>query len=512
MIEEIERNLCTDLVGKVGFLERCCSIHQWEYSGYGNQLLQAINAIRYARENSCDFLCLPYCRNVDSTVIIKNPLHDWWPPCEIYGDVYQPKTKQCKLEVLQCGLNSMWHTEDTNETLHIAAALDWYDATIEIGPSIPFASDVMAATAIDGSPTAVGTGLPYTSCIDGAPTGMGWPYCFPSALQWPQARSDMAQALSKVFEPLPEDELVMHVRSGDSIEHQRVWMSANAFSSSPFDDGAILNPPVQPSCQYHLDVALRGLDGKPFRKVHLLADGRFECLSSDDKSESCNKTNPCIAILQQQLANGVLVLQSPQMDSSAAFARDTSLMARATSIATTCSTFSILGRLTSPHVQRLFVPDCKLSLKFANGQAEFIRDPWSFTSGGRTFSQDELRSGSVKSISWYSFPWAQAAAIEMAFSEDLAASTGEWEVACLELFTDIGYNKTVYTFEPSTQQIVISKTIYTTSGIGALDSPTSEPTEIAALDLIPGPLVSHRGGFWIAPGGEFSASQLTATV
>ena len=101
----------------------------------------------------------------------------------------------------------------------------------------------------------------------------------------------------------------MHVRSGDSIEHQQAWMSANAFSSGPFDDAAFLNPPIQPGCQYHLDAALRGLDGKPFRKVHLLADGRFECLSSDDKSESCTKTNPCIAILQQQLANGVLVLQ-----------------------------------------------------------------------------------------------------------------------------------------------------------------------------------------------------------
>lgn len=52
---------CNTNHGKAGYLEVCCSLHQYENSGYGNQILQMINAVRFARRNRCDVLCLPDC-------------------------------------------------------------------------------------------------------------------------------------------------------------------------------------------------------------------------------------------------------------------------------------------------------------------------------------------------------------------------------------------------------------------------------------------------------------------
>ena len=45
--------LCGESKGRVGYLEQCCSIHQWETSGYGNQLLQVPSElyISILREN-----------------------------------------------------------------------------------------------------------------------------------------------------------------------------------------------------------------------------------------------------------------------------------------------------------------------------------------------------------------------------------------------------------------------------------------------------------------------------
>ena len=297
----------------------------------------------------------------------------------------------------------------------------------------------------------------HSSCVDGAPTGSGWPYCYTNPLQWPQASSDMNYALSpKTSNALPEDELVMHVRSGDSIEHQRDYMQKNAFLRG-FDTAHMLStsPPVQPSCSFHLDAALRGMAGKPFRKVHLLADPRYRCKSASDKSSSCINTNPCIAVLHAHLAPDVLMVLDPGIDNSAAFARDISLMARATNIALSCSTFSTLGRLASPNVRRLFVPDCELSLNFTTSevaagratQSEFTFTPWSFMKKGdaRTFSRDELVRGHMISIAWYTFPWKEAAAIKLVFgARSTVPSDDEWHNAWDQLFVDTGFNKTIY--------------------------------------------------------------------
>ena len=97
------------------------------------------------------------------------------------------------------------------------------------------------------------------------------PYCY-SEIDWQQSASDIGSVLgSQVEDLLPADELVVHIRSGDNILAIMDWTKRDATSNS-FVENSIAGAPIQPGCDYYLDAALRGNDGGPFAKVHVMVD------------------------------------------------------------------------------------------------------------------------------------------------------------------------------------------------------------------------------------------------
>jgi len=235
--------------------------------------------------------------------------------------------------------------------------------------------------------------------------GGGWPYCFQQGLHdfdWAQAKADIAQVVAGRFEPLPEDELVIHLRTGDSLVQANEFYKELATQEAPFRMPACI---VQPGCKAYLDAALHGYNGGPFRKVHVMADMR--CVAGGpldscgekrgEAKQRCNKarqscgldqhyhrkkhlqkkqliekeaaSNPCLPYLLNHLQGGVVQLRPANLTNSESFKYDTQLMIRTQNMATTCSTLSIFGRLTGAHLKRLFVPRCDIKHTFANEAA-----------------------------------------------------------------------------------------------------------------------------------------------
>ena len=356
----------------------------------------------------------------------------------------------------------MWHGEPST---HIALAF-------ELGGSLQIPA--LVGTAVDSVKP-----FPfYTTCLDGsgggdATNGPGYPYCYFDAMQWPQARSDLSTILAHDSNPLPDDELVLHVRSGDVLLAINAWLTADATSDTYDEKLPNLHAfNLQPGCGFHLDAALRGYDGKPFRKVHLMADAKCAGSSLSQmnikkgtgySSGNCASTNPCIAELIEKLEPGVLVLAPPDMSAAQVFQRDVSLMARARNLAVTCSTFSILGRLGSRHAKRLFVPNCNMEYQQSEEQRVHGRrremsrlsrphKTWAFLTdgkeGGHAFSTKEHRV----IISAYDFLWQGSSILSAAFGSHVF-TMDEWvnltdsvrANPVPKLLQDVAFTKTIHT-------------------------------------------------------------------
>ena len=124
---------------------------------------------------------------------------------------------------------------------------------------------------------------------------------------------------SQVEDLLPADELVVHIRSGDNILAIMDWTTRDATSNS-FVENSIVGAPIQPGCDYYLDAALRGNNGGPFAKVHVMVDLKCAGGSAIDMHQyhkahgdiladprSCESTNPCLVALMDALPEDVLV-------------------------------------------------------------------------------------------------------------------------------------------------------------------------------------------------------------
>ena len=455
-----------------GYIEQCCSLHFLESSGFGNQLLQLINAMRMARFHDCKVLCLPDCVSDHSCA------------------------------------ESMWHGkgESVTETLNLPSTI----VLRERLPGRPIEKPQIYQGAVQG---AIGN----TMCINGnrGPKknlkeirGGGWPYCFSRGMHgtghsfdWAQAKADIAQFVAGRFKPLPEDELVIHLRTGDNLVQANMFYKELATQKQPETKPTCI---VQPGCKAYVDAALHGYNGGPFRKVHVMADMRcaagvplISCATKHgDARQSCLKArlscglaeqyhheetdkeaafNPCLQYLLHKLQGGVVQLRPANLTNSEAFKYDTQLMIGTQNMATTCSTLSIFGRLTAAHLKRLFVPRCDIKHTFATKAAanrfhdtdqckglflqgcdqerpyfEHAGCPgWSqgfLANNGRTFGADENLT-----ITFYEFLWNEEPIIKAAFGPRVVPLK-EWAELTNSVFgypipkllTNVAFNKTTF--------------------------------------------------------------------
>ena len=226
--------------------------------------------------------------------------------------------------------------------------------------------------------------------------GFGFPYGEFDAVQWPQAAADIAAIVQGQFVALSEDELVVHLRSGDIVNEINTWLTKDAPNPN-FNENADIKPPMLPACAYYLDAFKNGFNGGPFTKVHLITDtdctneieapdlanlpgvdqGSYDAVQDvkhpdrarkEGEPPDCWTTNPCMKVLYEHIPEGVLVGPPANASFPQLFKRDTRLMARAQNIAAACSTFSLLGRLTAAHLKRLFVPQCQTKYALSEKQ------------------------------------------------------------------------------------------------------------------------------------------------
>ena len=264
----------------------------------------------------------------------------------------------------------------------------------------------MSYTMIDGNPGSInlakskakskakeaGTEMEPDQWLDSV-NGFGFPDGEFDAIQWPQAASDIAAVVQGRFEPLAEDELVMHLRSGDIVNEINTWLTRDA-TDSGFSETADIKPPMLPACAYYLDAFKHGFNGGPFRKVHLIADTdcsreiqEFQApdlinipryvgqdakhpghAREEGEPPDCWSSNPCMKVVYEQIPSAVLVGPPGNLSFAQLFKRDTELIARAQNMATSCSTFSLLGRLTAASLKRLFVPQCQAKYALSEKQ------------------------------------------------------------------------------------------------------------------------------------------------
>ena len=100
---------CAQRVGQPGHLEQCCSLHTFETSGFGNQLLQLTHSLRMARAHGCKVLCLPDCH-------------------------------AGTMDTVECGGADMWHqsnhTNAKSKTIHLMSTFD-LPITLIVPPTVP---------------------------------------------------------------------------------------------------------------------------------------------------------------------------------------------------------------------------------------------------------------------------------------------------------------------------------------------------------------------------------------
>ena len=216
---------CIKNRGLTGYLELCCSLHNYEVSGYGNQLYQFSNSMQQARNMQCDVLCLPDCT----------------------GSNLNQKS--------ECGASLMWHKEPA---AHIVSAM-------KLGLSVPLPRALPRPA--DLPPGYQNPETTSVTCMDGwrqGQNGGGFPYCFFDSVHWPQAKLDLSSVAVKVVEsdgPLAPDALVIHIRSGDSVMQVNDWLMRDA-TEEDFPEGTgITCAPLQPGCEYFVDAALTGFNG-----------------------------------------------------------------------------------------------------------------------------------------------------------------------------------------------------------------------------------------------------------
>jgi hypothetical protein len=325
---------------------QCCSLHQYESSGLGNQILQTINAMRFSRANGCSELSLPDC-SIDD------------------GDS------------IACGADRMWHEGHQ----HVALVTQ-----------VPTKLKVMP-TLEKSNPK--GEGSKDAKCLDGWSNeldGSGWPYCYFEGLDWVQARADARQLYPALVQtqPGPADELVMHIRSGDHEE--------------TFDDMITGWPNSSPSqivapCSMYMDAALTGNNGRPFKSIRIVT----ECSAGSSDGPKVGTCSPCVKMLREQLSNVMIVkigAGETSLSPLETLRKDMNFIATAQNLVCGCSTFCVIGRVTNTHLRRLFLSNCKLT-KQKDG---IVYESWEFLGDyDHGFDPEETRLGTT--VTTYDFDW-----------------------------------------------------------------------------------------------------------
>ena len=98
------------------------------------------------------------------------------------------------------------------------------------------------------------------------------------------------------------------------------WLTQDATSDN-YNEG-LIGRGLEPGCDYYMDAALRGYNGGPFSKVHVMVDLKCEGDSiasreqysldhGDEPSDprGCESTNPCLLALMDTLPDDMLVLR-----------------------------------------------------------------------------------------------------------------------------------------------------------------------------------------------------------
>ena len=340
---------------------QCCSLHQYESSGLGNQILQTVHAMRFARANGCSDLSLPDCSIDDGDSIACGAHRMWHEGHQHVALVTQVPTK-LKLMPKVKKVKSFWT---------ICLDLFW----------------TLFATKGDGPKDA--------KCLDGWSNelhGRGWPYCYFGGLDWVQARADARQLYPALVQtqPGPADELVMHIRSGDHEE--------------TFDDMITGWPNSSPSqivapCSMYMDAALTGNNGRPFKSIRIVT----ECSAGSSDGPKVGTCSPCVKMLREQLSNVMIVkigAGETSLSPLETLRKDTNFIATAQNLVCGCSTFCVIGRVTNTHLRRLFLSNCKLT-KQKDG---IVYYSWEFLGDyDHGFDPEETRLGTT--VTTYDFDW-----------------------------------------------------------------------------------------------------------
>ena len=347
-LEQLKVNCPAEQKDPATYAWQCCSLHQYEPSGLGNQILQTVNAMRFSRANGCRELSLPDC-SIDG------------------GDT------------TACGANRMWHKGHQH-----VALMTQIPTKLKVEPKV--------------STKEVEEGSKDAKCLDGWSNelhGRGWPYCYFGAVDWVQARADAHHLYPAMMQTQPgsADELVVHIRAGDS--------------EKKFDDMITGWPNNNPSqmvapCSMYVDAALTGNNGGPFKSIRLVTDTRG-CAAGSSDAQNVGACSPCVEMLREKLSN-VMLVKTGTVDNSLspldALRKDVNFLATAQSLAYGCSTFCVIGRVMNTHLRRLFLSNCKLTEK----KDGIKYDSWSFL--GRqdhAFDPEETLLGTE--ITTYDFDW-----------------------------------------------------------------------------------------------------------
>mmetsp|Transcript_13899 Transcript_13899/g.44053 ORF Transcript_13899/g.44053 Transcript_13899/m.44053 type:complete len:350 (-) Transcript_13899:56-1105(-) len=220
---------------------KCCTMFAYEPSGAGNQVIQLVNAIRFMRAYGCATMKLPDCE----------------------GE---------KVMGRGCRGHMMWHGSSLHLTnlvqvrggsgIPIAPALELEESTFKI--------DQMMVEKEQGyAKFGCFEGGFYGKIVPGGKKGPwigGWPYCS-EVLNYNQAAVDAKAIISHDAEPLGDDVLVVHFRSGDTVNAMYSFVTVGRRSQP---DSFRRVQWFQPICDAYMHAALFGRNGRPFREMIML--------------------------------------------------------------------------------------------------------------------------------------------------------------------------------------------------------------------------------------------------
>ena len=337
----------------------CCELHVWETSGIGNQLLQILHAIKLGKLRNCSTFSFPDCAAVHHKHA--------------------------------CNFDKMWHghRQHVANIFRINTKVSLQSVQMPYLPVQP----PMQSLCIDG----------WTNNLKGS----GWPYCFFEQFDWLLGREylnavldlrkfDKAFAQSQL--PQPED-LVIHIRSGDIVQNSRQDLQAYAKKDTQdkIQDTISLIPP----CTFYKHVVTKwGYLNATVWIVTQPCD--FDC-------------NPCYKPFLKWLKRHKIktrVTSKSQLDYVKSAAYDLAVFRHARHLVTTCSTFSVFGRLLAKQLDYLYVPNCKVLEP--RGLLEGFTGWQFYDENGKTFDVRENLN-----VLFYNFTWAWEATRAAANGTDL---------------------------------------------------------------------------------------------